>query len=127
MAKTRIFELARELDVRSKDILDKCRAEGVEVKNHMASISAGLEETIRDWFSEADADVEHTAVETTEHVDLKKAREEAKKSRVRREKKAKKKSEEEVSEEEVKEEETAEEQPVVLGLRACREPQEEGQ
>ena len=38
MAKTRIFELARELDVRSKDILEKCRAEGVEVKNHMSTV-----------------------------------------------------------------------------------------
>ena len=72
---TRVFELARQLKVRSKDILEKCRAEGIELKNHMASLSAGLEETIRDWFSEADG--EHTAVETTEHVNLKAARERA--------------------------------------------------
>ncbi|MBN1553845.1 MAG: translation initiation factor IF-2 [Phycisphaerae bacterium] len=77
---TRVFELARELGVRSKDVLDKCRAEGIELKNHMASLSAGLEETIRDWFSDSGA---HTAVETAAHVDLEEARKKAKKSRRR--------------------------------------------
>jgi len=79
---TRIFELARELDVTSKVVLAKCRAEGLEVKNHMSTVSAGLEATVREWFSEEAA--AHTAVETTEHVDLEKAREEARKSRRRR-------------------------------------------
>ncbi|MCD4823103.1 MAG: translation initiation factor IF-2 [Phycisphaerae bacterium] len=84
---TRVFELARELGVRSKDVLEKCRAEGIELKNHMASLSAGLEETIRDWFSEEAPGTEHTAVETTKHVDLEKAREKAKKTRRRKTKK----------------------------------------
>lgn len=79
MAK-RVFELARELGVKSKDVLEKCRAEGLEVKNHMASVSAGLEATIREWFSE-DPETVHTAVETTDHVDVKKARARAKKTR----------------------------------------------
>jgi len=84
---TRIFELARELDVTSKMVLAKCRAEGLEVKNHMSTVSAGLEATIREWFSEAAQG--STAVETSEHVDLKKAREEAKKKRRRKSKKVK--------------------------------------
>jgi translation initiation factor IF-2 len=88
---TRVFELARELDVRSKDVLEKCRAEGIDLKNHMASLSAGLEETIRDWFSESGA---HTAVETAQHVNLEEARKKAKKSR-RRTKKTKEVPEEE--------------------------------
>ncbi len=75
---TRIFELARELGVTSKDMLEKCRAEGLDVKNHMATLSAGLEATIRDWFAEA---ASGTAVETTEHVDLEQARQKAKKQR----------------------------------------------
>ena len=79
---TRIFELAQTLGVTSKVVLAKCRAEGLEVKNHMSTVSAGLEATIREWFSEEAA--AHTAVETTEHVDLAKARAEARKSRRRR-------------------------------------------
>ena len=91
MAK-RVFELARELSVRSKDVLTKCRAEGLELKNHMATLSAGLEATIHEWFSEVDdVAVEHTAVETTEHVDLAEVREVARKTRRRR--KAKEESE----------------------------------
>ena len=83
MAK-RVFELAKELKVRSKDILEKCRAEGLDLKNHMATLSAGLEATIREWFSEASSG---TAVETAEHVDLAKARKKAASQR-RRKKKA---------------------------------------
>ncbi len=75
---TRVFELARELGVKSKTILEKCRAEGLEIKNHMATLSAGLEATVREWFS---ADSPHTAIETTEHVDLEKAKAEARKDR----------------------------------------------
>ncbi len=81
---TRIFELARELGVTSKVVLEKCRAEELEIKNHMSTVSAGLEATIREWFSESDT--QHTAVESTEHVDLASAREEAKKARRRRKK-----------------------------------------
>ncbi len=76
---TRIFELARELGVKSKDVLEKLRAEGVDIKNHMSSVSAGLEATIREWFS-VDGGA-HTAVETTEHIDVEEARKRAEKSR----------------------------------------------
>ncbi|MCK4601312.1 MAG: translation initiation factor IF-2, partial [Phycisphaerae bacterium] len=82
MAK-RVFELARELGVTSKVVLTKCRAEGIDVKNHMSTLSVGLEATVRDWFSE---EASGTAVETAEHVDLAKARKEAKKTRHRRKK-----------------------------------------
>ncbi len=85
MAK-RVFEIARELDVTSKVVLTKCRAEGLKIKNHMSTISAGLEATIQEWFSEQ---ATGTAVETTEHIDLKKARKEATKTR-RKKKVAKK-------------------------------------
>lgn len=70
-AVTRVHILAKELGVGSKAIVQKCQAEGLDVKNHMATISAGLAATIREWFSEG----EHaTAVETTTRVDLKKVR-----------------------------------------------------
>ena len=81
---TRVFELARQLGVTSKDVLSKCRAEGLDVKNHMSSLSAGLDATIREWFSEAAAS--STAVETTEHVDLAAARKKASAQRRRRKK-----------------------------------------
>ncbi|GAH86277.1 unnamed protein product, partial [marine sediment metagenome] len=72
---------ARDIGVTSKDILGKCRAEELEIKNHMTSLSAGLEATIREWFAEMPSG--GTAVETADHVDLTKARATAKKQRRR--------------------------------------------
>ncbi len=71
-ATTRVHLLAKELGVKSKAIIEKCEAEGLDmVKNHMSTISAGLAATIREWFSEG----EHaTTVETAKRVDLKKVR-----------------------------------------------------
>ena len=43
----RVNQLAKELGVASKDILEKCRAEGVDVPNHMTVLSLGLSETVR--------------------------------------------------------------------------------
>ena len=51
-SKVRVHNLAKELQVPSKVIIDKCRAEGIDIKNHMHVVSAGLEATIREWFSE---------------------------------------------------------------------------
>ncbi len=70
-ATTRVHLLAKELGVKSKAIVEKCQAEGLDITNHMSTISAGLAATIREWFSEG----EHTtAVETAKRVDLKKVR-----------------------------------------------------
>ena len=69
-AKTlRVHHLAKELGVPSKVIIAKCNAEGVEppLKNHMAALSIGLAESIREWFS-AGADV--TTIEVATPVDL---------------------------------------------------------
>ncbi|MFH0980918.1 MAG: translation initiation factor IF-2 [Planctomycetota bacterium] len=69
--KMRVHTLAKQLNVSSKVILEKCRAEVLPVLNHMSTLSAGLEATIREWFSEG----EHTkTVETTARVDLEKVR-----------------------------------------------------
>jgi translation initiation factor IF-2 len=72
LAATRVHLLATELNVKSKAIIDKCKAEGLEnITNHMSTISAGLAATIREWFSEG----EHsTTVESAEKVDLEKVR-----------------------------------------------------
>jgi translation initiation factor IF-2 len=63
--------LAKELGVKSTAIVKKCQDEGLDIKNHMSTISAGLAATIREWFSEGE---NITTVETTEKVDLKKVR-----------------------------------------------------
>lgn len=68
----RVFEVAKELGVSSKAIVDKCQAEGVpDVVNHMSTVKLGLVQTIREWFS---AGQTATAIETAEKVDLAKAR-----------------------------------------------------
>jgi len=84
----RVFQLAKELNVTSKQVLEKCRAEGLELKNHMAALSAGLEATIREWFSESEAGT-HTAVEVAAAVDLEEAHKKAAAQRRRRKKSAK--------------------------------------
>ncbi|MBN2457153.1 MAG: translation initiation factor IF-2 [Sedimentisphaerales bacterium] len=71
MASTRVYILARELGVKSSAVVEKCHAEGLDVKNHMSMISAGLAATIREWFTEG-ANI--TTVETTKKVDLKRVR-----------------------------------------------------
>jgi len=71
VASTRVHILAKELGVKSSAIIQKCRDEGIEIKNHMSVISAGLAATIREWFSEAE---NVTTVETSQKVDLEKAR-----------------------------------------------------
>jgi translation initiation factor IF-2 len=76
LAKTiRVFELAKELGVASKAVVDKCQAESVPgITNHMSTVKLGLAETIRQWFSEGAAETGGTAVEVAEKVDLKKVR-----------------------------------------------------
>ncbi|MEM9083481.1 MAG: translation initiation factor IF-2 N-terminal domain-containing protein, partial [Planctomycetota bacterium] len=76
MAKQRrVFEIAKELGVKSKAIVEKCQDEGIpNITNHMSSISVGLEATIREWFSGDAEDAPHTAVETGKKVDLEKVK-----------------------------------------------------
>ena len=59
--------LAKELSVSSKAIIEKCRAEDIEVKNHMHVLTAGLAATVREWFSEG---AHTTTIEETARVDL---------------------------------------------------------
>ncbi len=56
---TRVHLLARELGVTSKVIIDRCRADGIVLKNHMAAVPLDLAARIREWFrggSEDDRD-----------------------------------------------------------------------
>jgi len=79
LANKRIFEIAKELGIKSKAIVEKCHAEGLPkdvIKNHMSSVSIGLEQTIREWFANESEGEEnaHTAVEQAEKVDIEKVR-----------------------------------------------------
>jgi translation initiation factor IF-2 len=78
--KMRVHNLAKELNVSSKVILEKCKAEGLDnvVKNHMSTVSAGLYATIKEWFSEGESTV---AIETSARIDLKKVRVKPKRKR----------------------------------------------
>jgi len=71
LATTRVYILAKELGTKSTAIVKKCQDEGLDVKNHMSVLSAGLAATIREWFSEGE---NITTVETAEKVDLEKVR-----------------------------------------------------
>ena len=58
--------------------MEKCQAEGLDIKNHMSTLSVGLGETIREWFSEG----EHgTTIEESARVDLAKVKTKAKRKR----------------------------------------------
>jgi len=50
-AKVRVSQLAKELGVASKDIITRCAIEGIDdVKQPQSTVSAGLAESIREWF-----------------------------------------------------------------------------
>ncbi len=72
MSTLKVFQLARELGVDSKTVIDKCKLEDVpNVKSHSSPVSAGLAATIREWFSTGSP---KTAVEKAPHVDVEKVR-----------------------------------------------------
>ncbi len=71
MAKAkRVHQIAKEIGVSSKTVLEKCRAEGVDIKNHMSTVSVGLEVSILEWFSEQEESPAATAVEVSDHVEV---------------------------------------------------------
>ena len=50
MGKKRIYELAKELNISSKKIIDEASKRGVAVKNHMSTVDANQEKQIRQLF-----------------------------------------------------------------------------
>ncbi len=80
---TRVFQLAKQLGVSSKDVVAKCKNEEIAgITNHMSAVSLGLAATITEWFSEHGIKT-MTAVETATPVDLVKALAKAKKKAAR--------------------------------------------
>ena len=89
MAKSiRINQLSKELDVPSKLILDKLKAEGLgdQAPNHQSAVTLGLAETIREWFHHGHGAIA-TAVETAAPVPDAAATEKAKAAAARHRKK----------------------------------------
>ena len=79
VATIRVFQLAKDIGVTSKDIVAKCQAEGIEnITNHMSAVSMGLSATVREWFGEGQSSAT-TAIETAAPVDVVKARAKVKK------------------------------------------------
>lgn len=50
MGKKRIYELAKEINVSSKDIIKKAQADGLDVKNHMSTLDDASEKHLRNAF-----------------------------------------------------------------------------
>lgn len=50
MGKKRIYELAKEINVSSKDIIAKAKEDGFDVKNHMSTLGEDEERKIRSSF-----------------------------------------------------------------------------
>lgn len=70
----RISQIAKELGVDSKAVVQKCWDEGIShdvVKTHASAVGPGLEATIREWFSSAQSSA---AVETADKIDIEQAR-----------------------------------------------------
>ncbi len=85
-ATNRVHKIAKDLGVNSKDIIAKCKSEGIpNIKTYQSAVSAGLEATIKEWFSEAGE--KSSAVETAEKVDISKVK--AKKKTKKKESKKK--------------------------------------
>lgn len=51
MSKVRVYELARDLGLESKDLVDFLEELGADVKNHMSTIEADIAELVREHFS----------------------------------------------------------------------------
>src|SRR5439155_24745428 len=72
MSKVRINDLARELEVKSRPILDALEAIGVTGKTHSSSIEADQAERVRAYFSGNRGSVVKPAAETKPKFDLSK-------------------------------------------------------
>ncbi len=77
MSKRRVHELAKELNINNKILLDKIKELGIEVKSHMSSLTDDQAELIKD--SIATGNVEKKAEKKAEPKKVEQKKEEAKK------------------------------------------------
>lgn len=50
----KIKELAREFGVTSREVIDRCGAEGLFIQNSITKVDSGQEARIREWFRDAE-------------------------------------------------------------------------
>lgn len=82
----RVYQLAKELGVESKEIVARCQQEEIpNITNHMSTVSIGLAETIREWYGGDGPVVVATEPEQTS-VDTAKSKPRAKKKAARKKK-----------------------------------------
>lgn len=55
MSKKRVYEFARELDVESKEVLDRSQELGIKIKSHMSSITEDEMQKIKNAFNKKDS------------------------------------------------------------------------
>ena len=60
----KIHQIAKELGLKSKDLVARCEAEGIpNIVNHMSTVSAGLQQTIHSWYAGGGEEVESESTE----------------------------------------------------------------
>ncbi|MCY9806763.1 translation initiation factor IF-2 [Lentilactobacillus senioris] len=68
MGKKRIYELAKELNVSSKEIIDDANRAGYDIKNHMSTVDDAQEKRIRQVFSKQNQKSTTKPTNTTSHT-----------------------------------------------------------
>lgn len=87
MSKIRVYELAKELDIESKELLTKIKRMGIEVKSHMSGLEDEDAERVRDFYTsnntteENDVDEEELRMKEERRLRRKKEREERRKKK----------------------------------------------
>lgn len=51
---TKIKQLARELGITSRELITRCREEGMPVQNSVTKITVEMERVIRGWFADGE-------------------------------------------------------------------------
>lgn len=57
MSNIRVYELARDIGISSKDLVEELRQHGIEVKSHMSSLDDETAELIRDLYHDHDEEI----------------------------------------------------------------------
>ena len=53
MTRMRVHELAKELNLNNKDLIDRILKLGIQVKNHMSTLTESTVQKVRQQFAEA--------------------------------------------------------------------------
>ncbi|MFW6410052.1 MAG: translation initiation factor IF-2 [Halanaerobiales bacterium] len=79
MGKIRIYELARELDMESKELVETLQDLGVDISSHMSTIEDETADLVRDMMQEDEDNKEGTKADKKEEIDDKEKKDQEKK------------------------------------------------